>query len=308
MPAKNTPRSTAESASDEPIGFYTDPHAYHVLHLDGTRDDVAFFEKLVWENLRTPHPLARERKPRLRWIEPACGTGRYTLELARRGHAAAGFDLSADMIAYAKQANSNLEKIPGRGDPVPPCYFVGSFDEFAVPSDGPREFDVCFCPINSIRHVLSDEAMLGHLDCVRKCLGPGGVYLLGIELLDDQTPRVVSEDIWEGSLAGMHVKQIATYFPPEHHAKGPHARRERVMSQLIVTRTIGKGKAATRAEEMRSFEYDLRTYTHQQFTSLLRKAGWHIRAAYAGSHQIASTQVAGYYQLILSPEAETRVD
>jgi 2-polyprenyl-3-methyl-5-hydroxy-6-metoxy-1,4-benzoquinol methylase len=39
-------------------------------------------------------------------LEPACGTGRFLISLAKYGYRVTGYDINPKMIAYAKKTNS----------------------------------------------------------------------------------------------------------------------------------------------------------------------------------------------------------
>ena len=47
--------------------------------------------------------------PRSRILDVPCGSGRHSLELARRGHSVTGVDLSAEAIGHARQAAADLD-------------------------------------------------------------------------------------------------------------------------------------------------------------------------------------------------------
>ncbi|MBK7403044.1 MAG: class I SAM-dependent methyltransferase [Phycisphaerales bacterium] len=79
-------------------GLYDDPEIYDILHAPGTRAEVDGLEAIEGRYVdRSRCGGAR------RWLEPACGSGRYIREAARRGIEAVGFDLSPGMIEYARR-------------------------------------------------------------------------------------------------------------------------------------------------------------------------------------------------------------
>ncbi|MEU4447706.1 class I SAM-dependent methyltransferase [Actinosynnema sp. NPDC050801] len=82
---------------------------------------VDFFTELpneFWRRAVPPEATAEEidfverrlgLAPRSRILDVPCGSGRHSLELARRGHRVTGVDLSAEAIAHARRAATGLD-------------------------------------------------------------------------------------------------------------------------------------------------------------------------------------------------------
>ena len=109
-------------------------------------------------------------------LEPACGSGRLAVGLAKEGFQVTGYDLSQEMVEFAtnKIAKASLQDRATvlRGDMA-----SMTFDE---------EFDVAVNPINSIGYLLSDDDILSHLRNTATALRPGGVYLVQLGCADEQ--------------------------------------------------------------------------------------------------------------------------
>lgn len=251
--------------------FYADPQLYHVLHLEGTRGEVAALERIAWR-----HAEGAGRGAALRWLEPASGTGRYLHELAKRGHRGVGVDLSGAMNRFARAEAVRL----GVGDRL--RFVTARMESFAA---GVRAFDVAFNPINSIRHLGSDRGLLEHLSSVGRSLRAGGVYIVGWELLypGEQQP---TEDVWTGRGRGLRVHQFVSYLPDE-----VGRRRERVLSHLTVRRG--------RDEEHIDSSYWLRTYTVPQAQRVVARAGWMVEASYGPGGRPKDPWVPGYALRVL---------
>jgi SAM-dependent methyltransferase len=221
------------------IGLYTDPEIYDILHWPGTR---AEFRGIMRAAARVLGPGTGS----LTVLEPACGTGRLLRAAAEAGHRALGFDLAEPMVRYAA---AKLGRHAGKRHRV----FVADMTNFASVL-GRTEVDVAFCPINTIRHLESDDAMVRHFEQIAAVLRKGGVYLVG---LTSSMPRheAPSEDIWTGTRGRVKVQQVVSFIPP---ARG---RFERVHSHLMVT--------TSRGTEHRDSSYRLRCYTLEQWTRLL---------------------------------------
>ena len=234
---------------------YPPPAIYDILNSPGTAAEIATFLRVV----RRHAPGALE--PGALWLEPACGTGRYLRALARRGFRTAGFDTDPCMLAYAAGRRELREAVLFRadmGDFAGPAAAAGLLDGSAA---------AALNPVNSLRHLDSDRAVLDHLEHMAGLLEPGGAYLVGISLTDYRRLEP-EEDLWEGARSRCRVSQLVNYLPPEPGTS--RARTETVISHLTVTRPRG-------AEHF-DHTYGLRTYDEDQWNDLvsrspLRRAG-----------------------------------
>jgi glycine/sarcosine N-methyltransferase len=118
--------------------------------------EMPFFERLFGE-----HPVGRV-------LDAACGTGHHAIALAQRGYRVAGADLSAEMVALARQNAAR----------------TGATVEFAVAGLGElarvvgRGFDAVLCLGNSLPHLLTPNAIAAALADVAAVLNPGGLLVL----------------------------------------------------------------------------------------------------------------------------------
>lgn len=117
--------------------------------------------------------LERTLKGRPRVLDAACGTGIHAIELARRGFAASGADLSCGMIerarANAAAGNANVD------------FRQAGFGELAhrfAPGSGRPDFDAVLCLGNSLPHAVGPGALEAALCDFAACLRPGGLLLL----------------------------------------------------------------------------------------------------------------------------------
>lgn len=264
-------------------GFYDDALVYDVLHAPGTAAEVAGLEmierRFVPESLR-----ARGR----RWLEPACGTGRYLLAAARRGTDVVGFDLLEGMIEFATARAPSGEPEYGRSE-----FFVADMTEFAG-RVGARSVTMAFNLINTIRHLPSDKAMCDHFAEISRVLAPGGVYIVGLSLTayGNEPP---TEDVWVGRRGSLGVTQIVQYMPPRTEGN-LHTRSERVISHLVIERPGGT--------EHRDSAFALRTYSLAQWKALLTRAGMRIVATVDEEGDVAEATNGGYALFVLEPDKE----
>lgn len=125
------------------------------------------------------------KRPVERVFEPACGTGRLLYRLAKAGYDASGLDLNPRAVDYC---NRRLER-----HGFPASAFVGDMVDFRLP----KKAHIAFNMINSFRHLTTEHAARGHLQCVANALCKGGLYILGPHL----TPTVgqpTEEEAWSG--------------------------------------------------------------------------------------------------------------
>jgi len=153
-------------------GLYADPMVYDILYTPGTAGEMTAFECL--EKQFAPRRLLKDSL----WFEPACGTGRYLRVAQGRGRRITGFDLDEGQLDYARR---RLKVPPG-------ALFQADMTDFssAARKSGlkPGSVDFAFNPVNSIRHLDSDQAMLDHFEQMAVHLKPGAVYVVGLSLTD----------------------------------------------------------------------------------------------------------------------------
>jgi SAM-dependent methyltransferase len=271
-------------------GFYREPRLYDVVHTPGTAREVAAL-------VRAARSAGARIEPGSVWLEPACGTGRYLRGLLRRGFAVRGYDPQPEMLAYATGRLGRMTTPPassaGSGRRAPGADFSLVAASFTTPAAELRNLgraDVAFCPVNSLRHLASDQDVLAHLEQIAALLAKGGIYLVGLDL--HHRERTCEEDVWTGARGQLRMTQIVQYLPP-----GPRSRRERVIVEMVVRRP--------RAEEHLSYTYDLRTYTARQWRDLLDRSALRRLAVCDASGRPVSGEIAAArlpYQLeVLGP-------
>lgn len=238
----------ADGDSAQPVGFYRDPVIYDILHAQGTADEARGVELLARMN------LGIEDGP-LTFLEPACGTGRHLRWLATAGHRCVGFDMDRAMIDDAR------ERAERAGLDARVELFVGDMASFAA--GVPRPIHAAYNLINTLRHLGTDDDMLAHFRDIASVLAPGGVYIVGISttIYGCEMP---SEDVWTGARGPCRVTQTANYLPPEDDS-----RTETVISHLHIERPTG--------DEHRDSRYTLRTYSLDEWTTLIGRSALEIR-------------------------------
>jgi SAM-dependent methyltransferase len=120
-------------------------------------------------------------------LDAGCGTGRYAIELARRGYVVSGVDVSPDLIARAQSSAANMAR---------PVSFTVS-DILALPAS---QYDAILC-----RGVLDDLVVAGDRQSVfrvfRRALKPEGVLVLDVCEWHGTAERRVREPLFRKSVA-----------------------------------------------------------------------------------------------------------
>jgi len=180
--------------------------------------------------------------PVRRLLEPACGSGRLIVELARRGYEMTGFDLSEPMLEYARRRLARRKLSANLLD--------ADMADFSF-----RHFDAAYNTFNSFRHLLTEEAALAHLRCVTDALRPGGIYILGLHLL----PPDASEECTERWTARQgRTKLTATL-------KVIASNRRRRLETLRIAMRVRSSRREVRIQS----DFTLRLYSARQIKSLL---------------------------------------
>jgi hypothetical protein len=108
-------------------------------------------------------------------LEPFCGHARYGPAFASRGVAYVGFDLAEPMLAQAP-AGKDITVV--RADAR----------DFRIAQTPPGGFDLAWCPVNSLSHLVTEPDIVSHLRCVRRHLEAGGVYVVELSLVCHDGP------------------------------------------------------------------------------------------------------------------------
>lgn len=239
----------------EDFDLYSRPGWYDALHGAGTASEADFLLEL---NRR--HGTGGRR-----WLEPACGTGRFFRPLARRGVTLTGYDRHAGAVAYARR----------RGNAV-----VADMAEFVRP----KAFDLAFCLLGSFRHLLDEASARHHLELTARSLKPGGVYVLGLDLCDYRFPEP-DEEAWSARRGALRLTDLVETVAPD-----AQTRRERVIHFISAGGALYKS------------EYDLRSYDAGQLKRLAAAAGLRVAAAYSPWRKpVALGEATRAVTLVLAP-------
>jgi SAM-dependent methyltransferase len=231
--------------------LYDFPHYYDIVFGVDWQDELRFLERCF-----TQHAAGPVRS----LFEPACGTGRLVYRLAKAGYKIGGLDLNEKSVDYC---NARLKRLH-----FPQSVFVGDMSNFQLK----KPVDAAFNMINSVRHLLTEEAAVAHFTCMAQAVRPGGLYIVGLHL-SPTLGSPIDEESWEAKRGGVTVR--TKMWTVERDLR---KRLERCALEVRVDTPRRK----IRIQD----ELHFRTYNWQQLKRVIEVAGaWEIVAVYDFSYQ-----------------------
>lgn len=216
------------------LDWYETPHYYDIIFDVDTGREADFLEA-------AQQRYGRSRGRRV--LEPAAGSGRLLVELARRGWRCTGFDASQPMLDYAG------ERLSEQG--LSARLVQARMEDFEL--RGP--FDLAHCLVSTFKYLLDEDSARAHLERVAAALAPGGIYVLGLHL-SEYGLGAISHERWVAERDDTRVVCNIRGWPPERRR-----RRERVRSRLAVEQ--GGERRFTETE------WWFRTYDARQLSALV---------------------------------------
>jgi SAM-dependent methyltransferase len=273
----------ASHGPDRVDTLYGEPELYDILHAPDTPWEVQGLFKIARRFLGPRKPES------MRWLEPACGSGRYLRLAAKKGVRVVGFDRAPAMIDYARARMKEL------GASRRATLFVGDMVGFETEFK-PSSIDMAFNLINTIRHLPSDRDMIAHFRGLASVLKPRGVAIVGISL-SSYGNELPDEDVWRAKRGRTEITQIASYIPAPG-GKGASGRTERVHSHLMVRTPAGVSH--------HDDSYGLRAYDLKQWRSIIARAGFHTIATIDEHGEDHPVREPGYALHVLQPREPQR--
>ena len=218
--------------------WYETPKYYDAI-FDVDSDVEGAFLDAAFEKHATPSARGRKRVR-----EPACGSGRLLVEMARRGWKAHGFDLEPAMVDFSKRRLAE-EGLPG-------TVSSGDMADFKVRGT----FDLAHCFVSTFKYLLSEQDARGHLESVARALRPGGIYALGFHL-SWYDYREKTNERWVTEKDGARVECTISGWPADRST-----RREKVEARMKVFENGAEKRAKT--------SWWFRSYDARQVRSLLK--------------------------------------
>ena len=143
-------------AAGDARGQYSAPRYYEIAFDMNRKQEVDFIV----------HCFRRyARRPVRTVLDIACGTGPHLMRLAARGYRMSGLDLSPENVEFLRG------RAAAKGLDV--RLAVADMTGFRLP----RPVDAALCMQDSQGHLLTNEAIVGHLRSVARAVRPGGLYI-----------------------------------------------------------------------------------------------------------------------------------
>lgn len=219
---------------DEIQSIYDFPKYYDLLFGSDWKAEFTFFEQCF-------DRYAKRTVNRL--FEPACGTGRLLIKLAKKNYEVAGNDLNPKAIDFC---NARFKR-----HGFPESAVVADMSDFRLK----RKVDACFNTINSFRHLPTEATAKSHLQCMANAIAKGGLYLLGIHLLPTKC-EPMGQESWSARRGNLVVNS---------HMWSKKIDRQQRMEYLGMTIDV---YTPTQHRQIVD-EMHYRTYTWSQFRKLL---------------------------------------
>lgn len=161
------PSGLQRTIPTEQRDWYDTALYYDIVFDDGTRQEADFLEAAY-----ARYAVGNGR----RLLEPACGSERLALEMARRGWEVSGFDGNAHMIAFAKEcmASAGLKA----------RLWEDWMQSFELPKGVKGSFDMAHCLVSTFKDLHSEKDAAECLRRVAARLRKGGIFFLGLHLTD----------------------------------------------------------------------------------------------------------------------------
>lgn len=205
------------------------------------------------------HLFAKRRVERV--FEPACGTGRLLIKLAKAGFEVSGNDLNEHAVRFC---NDRLER-NGFDRPA----FVGDMADFRLR----KKVDASFNTINSFRHLQTEKQAAAHLQCMADATKKGGLYVLGLHLIPTRADERIEDEAWSAARGNLRVN---TYM----WSKGIDQKKR--MEYLGLKIDVWTPTKHLEIED----EMLYRTYSYRQMASLLKKIpDWEVVQTFDFSYE-----------------------
>ncbi len=184
-------------------------------------------------------------RPGMEILDVPCGTGRHSIELARRGLQMTAVDFSEELIQEGKTR--------ARQENLPIEWHVRDMRDLPWS----QRFDAAFCFWGSFGF-FEEAGNLDFLKAVSQALKPGGRFFMDIHTVETLLPRLLER--WWSKSGDVYVLQAMEYNPETG----------RVHTQW----TLIKGS------QVEVKESAIRIYTYREILEMLRKAGFESWEAY----------------------------
>ncbi len=228
------------------------PQDWYATAFDGATAEMAWTERTEAEVNRALTMLRPEGGERI--LDLACGTGRHSLELVRRGFSVVGSEISSELIAIANQeaAAQGLEATFLEGD-LRELDFEDEFDIVLNLNDG------------AVGYFETDEENHRTFEVISRALKPGGRNLI-------QVPNVL--------YARARLPQ-RSWIPSENMVELVEHRwnkKDRYMEGAMIPLRFGEV-----LEGLKGIEFRQRLYTVDELREIFTSVGMTLERSFHGN-------------------------
>ncbi|HEY6730440.1 MAG TPA: class I SAM-dependent methyltransferase [Solirubrobacterales bacterium] len=228
------------------------PQDWYATAFDGSTAEMAWTERTEGEINRALTMLRPEGGERI--LDLACGTGRHSLELVRRGFSVVGCEISAELIEIANRdaESQGLEATFIEGD-LRELDFEGEFDIVLNLNDG------------AVGYFETDEENHRTFEVISRALKPGGRNLI-------QVPNVL--------YARARLPQ-RSWIPSENMVELVEHRwnkKDQTMEGAMIPLRFGKV-----LEELKGIEFRQRLYTVEELEEIYDSVGMTFERVFHGN-------------------------
>lgn len=193
-------------------------------------------------------------------LDLACGTGKMTEELDRRGYDMTGIDLSYDMLMIAKDRAYEFER---NEHILYLCQNMTSFELYGT-------VDACVCTLDGLNYLTFEGELEQTFSCVHNYLIPDGLFIF------DMTTKYKFENIYaSNSYLYEGESESGEYFCAWQNM---YDRESEVCEFALTTFVKNQNGSYRRADEV---QYQ-RMYEAHHVKALLTKCGFEVLAVTGG--------------------------
>jgi 2-polyprenyl-3-methyl-5-hydroxy-6-metoxy-1,4-benzoquinol methylase len=220
-----------------------------------------FYGQYAWAfDLLIDRPVAKECAVIAGWLvergvvpgatvlDAGCGTGRYAVELARRGYRVTGVDRSPELVDVAMRSATDRQTIVS--------FRVG--DLLRLPAD---RFDAILCR-GVLNDIIEDDERQMVLAAFAGALRPGGVLVADVREWEATLERKLREPVFR--------KRVATERGTLTFESITEVDRENLLLRLSETHTLSDDSGVHSS----AYQFVMRCWTREELASGLERAGF----------------------------------
>ena len=189
-------------------------------------------------------------EPRRRILDLACGTGNSTLPWAQRGYDVCGVDISAEMLAVARD-KADARSLRAR-------FVQQDLRHLRLP----EQVDVAVLYQDGLNYLLSTAELRQGFRSICECVRPGGFFIFNVNMVD--------------MLPTGQSAQVSFLDEPEMTLlwESAYTSEERIWRIHLIAFLQENGTLYSKIEE----EHRERSHSREELETIFTETGWRLRA------------------------------